>query len=148
MSKRLQPRSPRTADSDRRAGPGPEGPAQPKSDSGDRRSDPRFFSLEFRAWLGWRIDDERLCTIGVRLIDISRGGACVEAVEAPPRDRRVLLVLSGLKMAEGSVWSDIVTVGKKAGGTVVLRLSFAEPCPESLYVGVLEGVRLGGQAVC
>jgi hypothetical protein len=107
----------------------------------ERRSNPRHVTLEFRAWLGWRIDDNQLCKIGVRLTDISRGGACAEAAEAVPRDRPVLLMLLGLEMTQGSVWTRVVSSGRKARGTVVLHLSFNEPCPETLYRVARDGLR-------
>jgi hypothetical protein len=107
----------------------------------ERRSDPRHVTLEFRAWLGWRIDGKQLCKIGVRLTDISRGGACAEAAEAVPRDRPILLMLLGLDMTQGSVWTRVVSSRRKARGTVVLHLSFEEPCPDALYGVARDGLR-------
>jgi hypothetical protein len=111
----------------------------------ERRSDSRHVTLEYRAWLGWRIDDEHLCKIGVRLTDISRGGACAEAAENVPHDRPILLMLLGLEMTQGSVWTRVVSSRQKGRGTVVLHLSFQEPCPETLYQVARDGIR---HAVC
>jgi hypothetical protein len=76
----------------------------------------------------------------VRLLDISRGGACAEAARFTPRDRPVLLALQGLGLTEGGVWTRVVALRRGTRGTV-LHLEFEEPCPESLYRGAVEGVR-------
>src|SRR4051794_1226695 len=49
----------------------------------ERRVAPRHVPLEFRAWIGWWDGDDFVAT-GVRLVDISRAGAAVEAGEPIP----------------------------------------------------------------
>ena len=112
-------------------------------DPGERRSHPRHVTLEFRAWLGWRVDETDLCKIGVRLVDVSRGGACVEAAETVPGDRLILLMLMGLEMTQGSVWTRVVSIRRKRPGTMVLHLAFTEPCPEMFFQVARDGLRQG-----
>jgi hypothetical protein len=106
----------------------------------ERRAHLRHVTLEYRAWLAWWTEDGRLRTADVRLLDISRGGACAEAARFTPRDRSVLLALQGLGLTEGGVWTQVVALRRGTRGTV-LHLEFEEPCPEALYRGALEGVQ-------
>ena len=108
----------------------------------ERRLHPRHVTLEYRAWLAWWTSDGQLRTADVRLLDISRGGACAEAARFTPRGRPVLLALQGLGLTEGGVWTRVVALRRSKRG-MLLHLEFEEPCPEPLYRGALEGVRPG-----
>jgi hypothetical protein len=116
------------------------------ADPGERRAYSRHVTLEYRAWLAWWTDDGELRTADVRLLDISRGGACGEATRFTPKDRPVLLALQGLGLTEGGVWAHVVAVGRGARGGALLHLEFEEACPDMLYRGALEGVRLTDDA--
>jgi hypothetical protein len=95
----------------------------------DRRASPRHLALESRAWLGWG-SAEDVRPVAAHLLDISRGGAALEAEALPPAGEPLWLCLDagGAKLR---VRARVVGIGPGPRGHQV-RLAFDEPCPEDL----------------
>ena len=66
----------------------------------DRRSKPRFNPRKSHVTLGW-CDDGDFRLVGAQIIDISAGGAQVEADEAPPKGQTVWMRRDGALATEG-----------------------------------------------
>ena len=100
-------------------------------DRAERRVHPRHVALENRVEIGWGAGDAACCVAG-HLLDISRGGARLEAVEPPPDDGPVSLRLHAGEQSWAIAARALETrPGRRLGHLV--RLAFDEPCPDDLY---------------
>jgi hypothetical protein len=110
-----------------------------REEGSNRRSAPRHVALEHRCWLGWW-DGAEFCSGDASLIEISRGGASLEAGAVPPRDRSIWLCLH----AAGTTWGAEVRLAgarPRGHGTHRLGVAFVGACPEGLYKAAVCGHR-------
>ncbi len=99
----------------------------------ERRGFPRFEPLENRVWLGWWRDEEFL-TYGAQLIDLSRSGAAIACLDAPPEGEYAWFCVAGEQTSGGA---RVIVVGRNPLNTnpaaFRVRVSFCSVCPEDLY---------------
>jgi hypothetical protein len=107
----------------------------------ERRKHPRYPASSFRLWMG-RWDEEEFEIEATRLLDISRGGAALIALDAPPIGEMVWLCLHDAPRT-GSVRASVIGVHADDVEGYVVRLMFGEPIPDALFeaaVGLLQEV--------
>lgn len=103
----------------------------------DRRSMPRH-AAEFAIWLGWWRGEREFFAIPARLVNISRGGALVTAINPPP-GRHTVWICHGSPVPTECVEAKVLAVTMIRRREYGLRLVFTEPCPHRLFEAAVCG---------
>lgn len=104
----------------------------------ERRLVPRFVTLEYRSWLGWRQGTTMIAT-AARLLDISQAGIAVEAEDLPPTGVDIWFCLSPGEDRD-CVAGEVVGSEKGARGRYRIRIAFWAPCPARLFHEAIHGL--------
>jgi hypothetical protein len=113
----------------------------------DRRFMPRHNAAEFALWLGWRrgAGEGDFFATSARLINISRGGALITAIDPPPQGHTVWICLGSpdpTDCVEATV-RQVTTVRRRQ---CAVRLAFARPCPQDFFEAAVCGIAPGPRA--
>jgi hypothetical protein len=105
----------------------------------DRRFMPRHEPAEFALWLGWWRGDAEFFANNARLINISRGGALLTAIDPPPQRHKVWICL-GSPDPTNCVEATVLGVTTVRRRQCAVRVSFARPCPQDFFEAAVCGI--------
>jgi hypothetical protein len=115
----------------------------------DRRFMPRHEATEFAIWLGWWRGEAKhqgdFFTTNARLINISRGGALITAIDPPPQAHKVWICLGSPEPADcvEATVRQVTTVRRRQ---CAVRLSFSRSCPQGFFEAAVCGLAPGPHA--
>jgi hypothetical protein len=112
----------------------------------DRRFMPRHEAAEFAIWLGWWRGEAKshkdFVTTNARLINISRGGALITAIDPPPHAHKVWICLGAPEPSDcvEAIVRQVTTVRRRQ---CAVRLSFTGSCPQAFFEVAVCGIAAG-----
>lgn len=138
-----------------RLDPAPGGGAEPDADSGkqgvwdsllawvgsspaERRNTTRHEADGRKLWLGWWDGDRVFTAVSTDLLNISRGGALVQAVK-PPAELREVWVCLDVTEPSDCVPASVLSVESIHAGSWAVRFEFSAPCPHGFLAEALSG---------
>ena len=100
---------------------------------------------EFAIWLGWWRGEGDFFAINARLVNISRGGALITAIDPPPQRHKVWICLGSPDPADciEATVRQVTTVRRRQ---CAVRLTFARPCPQAFFEAAVCGLVPGPRA--
>ena len=107
-----------------------------RSAPAERRQAARHDASGGRLWLGWWDGGRVFTAISTEVMNISRGGALVRAVEAPQELREIWVCLDVTEPGD-CVPATVLSVEPICAGAWTVRFEFSEPCPRGFLAATL-----------
>ncbi|MDR3637816.1 MAG: hypothetical protein P4L84_28680 [Isosphaeraceae bacterium] len=104
----------------------------------ERRQAARHEAGGGRLWLGWWDGNRVFTAVSTELINISRGGALVQAAEAPQELREVWVCLDVTEPGD-CLAASVLSVEPIRPGACAVRIEFSEPCPQRFLAATIGG---------
>ncbi len=102
----------------------------------ERRQTSRHEASGGRLWLGWWDRNQVFTAVSAELINISRGGALLRAIEPPQELREIWICLDASDTGE-CVPASVLEVEPVRRGAWSVRIEFSEPCPQGFLAETL-----------